>query len=293
MPLLRELQAWARSYVREHRLRIPAAEINSIIAGLTGLPKEYLLIHQDTAVPAGDAGKIKRALKKRGEQYPLQYLTGAVEFMGIDFRVRPGVLIPRPETEVLVETAVPYTTARKHTTVLDLCCGSGVVGLSIARMNQRTHITFCDISRRAVHLAQENARMLDLTARSVFFQGDLFSPLPGASRFDLIVANPPYVPHTRMPALQKEVLYEPATSLDGGKRGIEIIRRIVDQAGRFLNDAGVLIIEHDDTHRKYMESLCPSSEATTLRYVRTINDLSGRPRVSVFYRAGDTHGVIR
>ncbi len=284
MPLLRDLHTWIRSYVRSNHLRITLTEINSIIAGVTGIPREHLLIHNDSVVPAGAFRKITRAVKKRGEHYPLQYLTGSVEFMGIKFRIRPGVLIPRPETELLAEICLQYTAARKNTSILDLCCGSGVIGLSIARLDLHTRISLSDRSLRAVNLARENAAVLGLAARTSFYHGDLFSPLPVGAKFDLIVSNPPYIPNTRMPHLQKEVRCEPVKALDGGKNGTEVITRIVRQAGNYLNDDGILAIEHDDTHQRFMESLGMSAKQTSLYYVKTINDLSGRPRVSIFRR---------
>ncbi len=284
MSQLNALYAWIKSYASTQHTRIALTEINSIISGMTGIPREHLLTHEDIVLSNTDIERIKKAVKKRATHYPLQYIVGSVEFMGINFLIDPGVLIPRPETELLVETALTYMADREYRTVLDLCCGSGVIGLSIASMERNAFISFTDNSKRAVHLTIKNSESLGLTPRVRFYTGDLFSRVPASERFDLIVSNPPYVPHARMRHLQKEVLYEPVTAIDGGRKGMEVIKRIIQQAGKFLNQNGMLIIEHDDTQKRYLETLCTDTDQTALKYMKTINDLSGLPRISIFSR---------
>ena len=284
MPRLSSLYLWINNYISDKHLSIASVEIQSIIAGITGISKEHLLIHKDGIVTDSDSEKIRRAVKKRGTHYPVQYIIGSVEFMGIDFLVTPGVLIPRPETELLVETALKYTGDRKYKYILDLCCGSGVIGLSIARMDRHTLVSLSDNSASALRLAQENSSRIGLGSRVKFYRGDLFSALPVRSKFDLIVSNPPYVPHDRIRHLQKEVLYEPVKAIDGGRKGLEVINKIIQQAGSFLNEDGMLFIEHDDTHKKYLETICTGEDQPSLRYMKTIDDLSGLPRMSIFSR---------
>ena len=284
MPRLSSLYLWINNYISDKHLRIASTEIQSIISGITGISKEHLLIHKDSIVTDSDSEKIRRAVKKRGTHYPVQYIIGSAGFMGIDFRITPGVFIPRPETELLVERALEYIGDRQRTSVLDLCCGSGVIGLSIACMDKRTCVSLSDSSARAIRLAQENSKRLGLSSRVQLYRGDLFSPLPVLSKFDLIVSNPPYVPHDRMRHLQREVLYEPVKALDGGEKGLKVIKRIIQQAGTFLNEGGMLFLEHDDTHKKHLETLCSGEDQPSLRYMKTIGDLSGLPRLSIFTR---------
>lgn len=248
-------------------------------------------MYRDVPLSGREKLRLRRAMEKRAAHYPLQYITGSVEFMGIDFSITPGVFIPRPETELLVETALKAIGTGSRTAVLDLCCGSGVVGLSIARMSTGTEVALSDVSGKAVRLAIKNSERLGLRSRAEFYTGDLFSPLPMSKSFDLIVSNPPYVPCGRMRRLQAEVLEEPARAIDGGRGGLETIRRIISGAGRRLGRDGMLIMEHDDTHKEYLEALCDHDGRSGLRYIKTINDLSGLPRVSVFSaRAGQ--GVL-
>ncbi len=284
MPRLSSLHLWIKNYISNKHIQIPSAEIHYIISGITGISKEHLLIHKDSIVSNSDSEKIKRAVKKRGNHYPLQYIIGSEEFMGMDFLVTPGVLIPRPETELLVETALKYTAKRKYKHILDLCCGSGVIGLSIARMDRHTLVSLSDNSASALRLAQENSSRIGLGSQVKFYRGDLFSALPVRSKFDLIISNPPYVPHNRIRHLQKEVLYEPVKAIDGGRKGLEVIKKIIQQAGSFLNEDGTLIIEHDDTHKEYLETFCTGEDQPSLRYIKTINDFSGLPRMSIFSR---------
>ena len=284
MPRLSSLYLWINNYISNKHIRISSSEIHSIIAGITGISKEHLLIHKDSIVSNSDSEKIKRAVKKRGTHYPLQYITGSVEFMGIDFLVTLGVLIPRPETELLVETALKYTGDRKYRHILDLCCGSGVIGLSIACMDKHTLVSLSDSSAGALRLTHKNSDRLGLSARVKIYRGDLFSALPARSKFDLIVSNPPYVPHGRIRHLQKEVSFEPVKAIDGGRKGLEVINKIIQQAGSFLDEDGMLFIEHDDTHKEYLETFFDGEDQPSLRYIKTINDFSGLPRMSIFSR---------
>jgi len=281
MPTLKDIYDWAMPYIKNKESGVTFSEINTIISYVTGIPKEYLLINPDTRLSASNIRRIKKAIQKRSTHYPLQYIIGLIEFMGINFHITPGVLIPRQETELVVETALEYIKKFEYKTVLDLCCGSGVIGLSIAFFSQGIIVSFIDNSAKAINLTKKNSKLLGLTERSSFYKGDLFSPLSG-SRFDLIVSNPPYVPSNRIKHLPEEVLYEPIDAIDGGNRGLMILKKILYQAGNYLNKSGMLIIEHDDTHKEYLKKISTVEPNIGIKYVKTINDLSGLPRVSVF-----------
>ncbi len=271
-----------RRFVTAYNIDVPFREVRLLIAWITGLPVERLSLEPDLHLSDRQMLRLRRAIRKRAANYPLQYITGSVEFMGINFSITRGVFIPRPETELLVETALHAIEAYGYTTVLDLCCGSGAVGLGIARMSTGTHIALTDLSRAAIRLAKKNSMILRLGQRVRFFTGDLFSALPRPMTFDLIVSNPPYVPHERMKRLQAEVLEEPANALDGGRRGLDVIRKIIEEADGFLNRKGMLIMEHDDTHAGYFRDLYTGEKRPGLRYAKTINDLAGLPRISIF-----------
>ncbi len=280
--LLTELYKWIKRRSFNAGKTLSPREINIIISKTAGIPVERLLTHDNIRIEPPVFKKISHIVEKRLENYPLQYLLGTIEFMCIDFLISPGVLIPRPETELVVQTALKLTEQNNYIDLLDLCCGSGVIGLSIARMNKHVNVCLSDISPKAVALAKKNSKKLRLSRRTRFYTGDLFSALSPSRRFDLIVSNPPYVPHNRISRLQKEILYEPVYALDGGKKGMEIITRIIGQAHKFLRKNGILVMEHDDTQKKYLEKICTGSKPAGLEYVETANDLSGLPRFSIF-----------
>lgn len=282
--LLTDLYAWIRQRSSDTGTAVPVREINLIIAKTAGIPKELLLARSDLRLGPAAVRRIKQRVEMRLEHYPLQYLFGTVEFMGMDFLITPGVLIPRPESELVVQTALGLAELNRCRDVLDLCCGSGVIGLSMARMNDRIRVSLTDLSHKAVVLAKKNGKKLGLLSRADFYTGDLFSALPQSKKFDLIVSNPPYVPRSRMSRLQQEIRFEPRSAIDGGIKGMEIVSRITGQAAVFLKENGMLVMEHDDTQKKYFEAMAAGLVKTGLRYRKTINDLSGLPRVSIFQR---------
>ena len=196
-------------------------------------------------------------IQRRAAGEPMQYITGVQEFMGIPFKVTPQVLIPRQDTETMVEDAIeaiekgtlrgrPFIKAAAIKEVLDLCTGSGAIGVSIAKMCPKVKVVCSDISSEALKIAEENAQASG--CKSVRFQeGDLFSPFCGKLRkkkFDLIITNPPYIQTDVIPTLQREVKdHEPMSALDGGKDGLDFYRRIAAEAPFHLNKNGVLMME--------------------------------------------------
>lgn len=175
---------------------------------------------------------------------PLQYLLGRQSFLGRDFFVNESVLIPRPETELLAEKA---NQALKHLSghpaALDLCCGSGVLAVSMALDVPNAAVTAVDLSADALAVAMHNAEQLHADVH--FLQGDLFSPVQDM-RFDVIVSNPPYIPSEECRTLQAEVMQEPMLALDGGKDGLDFYRRIAHEAADHLLPSGVLLLEVGD-----------------------------------------------
>ena len=185
---------------------------------------------------------LARALSRRIAGEPLQYITGRADFMGFQFRVDPRVLIPRADTENLVEQALYLLKAAKnpHPAVLDLCTGSGVIGISIAKMFPGAKVTLSDISPDALDIARMNAEINGVNVH--FAQGDLFEAI-GDQKFDLIVSNPPYIPRADLAGLQREVQAEPKLALDGGESGLDFYRRIAREARFHLNPEGAVALE--------------------------------------------------
>lgn len=187
---------------------------------------------------------------------PLQYILGETAFMGLSIRVRPCALIPRLDSEALLEAAIFALREHPAPQLADLCTGSGAFALAFAHYLPRAEVVASDISSEALALAEENAAALGLSSRVQFAQGDLFAALPPASaQFDLISINPPYIPQAELASLPPQVRQEPRLALDGGADGLDFYRRIAAQAAPFLTARGLLLLEHGDDQQDAVAQL--------------------------------------
>lgn len=208
---------------------------------------------------------LEKILKDRDKVKPIQYILGHTEFMGMRLNVRKGVLIPRPETEILVETVInkvkdlQLKTSAKilsgpaslcgwknmQLKILDIGTGSGCIAITLVKSLQNTHLVALDISREALDLARENVRLNQADGKIIFLESDLFSHnfFQNDIKFDMIVSNPPYVPTKEIGIFDAKINSEPRVALDGGKDGLDFYRRINKEAGRFLKDGGLLFLE--------------------------------------------------
>lgn len=188
------------------------------------------------------AARIAKIVARRARREPLHYILGRIGFHGLDLVIGPGVLIPRPETELLVEEAVALVSTLPAPRILDLCTGSGAVALAIAKAVPHAHVVGADASPEAIALARENARALAIENLEIR-QGDLYAPVAG-ERFDLIVSNPPYIESAAVAGLQPEIaLYEPRAALDGGPDGLVFYRRIMAGVAEHLTKRGAIALE--------------------------------------------------
>jgi len=239
------------------------------------LSEEDFLAAPHAPLPAETEAFFLRLVEKRKGGAPLSYLTGSREFWSIPLRVSPSVLIPRPETEVLVEKVLELA-SRERETILDIGTGSGNIAIALAKELPRARILASDISLRALAVARRNA-LLHRVRRVEFVRSNLFSAFRGSGlRFDFIVSNPPYVSKRDWQTLPAEVRdFEPRRALLAGESGLEVIRRLVGRAGRFLRPGGYLIFEIGDGQRDDVLGLFgkPWTE------IETAWDLAGRPRV--------------
>lgn len=183
---------------------------------------------------------ISSVLKRRIKGEPIQYILGETEFMGLLFKVTPDVLIPRPETEILVETVLKYNPKK----ILELGTGSGCIAVSLAKFIPAAEIVVLDISQKALNVAEENAHLNNVSDKISFLKSDLFTnyDLP-ITNYDLIVSNPPYIPSSEISGLAPEIQFEPRVALDGGKDGFGFYRKIIKSAPLYLKKSGYLILE--------------------------------------------------
>ena len=207
-----------------------------------------LYLNSESLIDKDKSALVSTVLQRRISGEPIQYILGKSEFMGLEFKVAPGVLIPRPETEILVEAVLKFSRQPgffgRRLEIMDIGTGSGNIAVSLARLSQDLNITAIDISKEAIEIAKYNAMSNNLANRINFIQSDLFSSCePMAGGYDIIVSNPPYIPTQELKDLQPEIRYEPVIALDGGKEGLDYYRKLSGRAPYFLREGGLLITE--------------------------------------------------
>lgn len=248
---------------------------------------EYQKVLQDRL-----CDKYFELIDRRSKGEPVQYIMGCQEFMGLEFIVNENVLIPRQDTETLVEDALEIINTgslrgedmdvkRKEWNILDLCTGSGAIGVSLARIANKVNVTCSDISEGAIKVAKENAQKHGVTKSMKFEHGDLFKPFNKhfhKQKFDMIISNPPYIKSSVIPTLQKEVCeHEPLSALDGGESGLDFYERIVSGVGSHLKKGGVLLMEIGNDQGEAVSGLLSrNGEFTSIRVLR---DLAQRDRI--------------
>jgi len=275
---------WTSGFLAEKADEHPRRSAEWLLSAATGLSRVELYAYHDRPLTAEERASLRDAVRRRAVGEPLQYVTGEVAFRHIVVKVRPGVLIPRPETEVLVDSVLPAVdaalAARGDALVADLCTGSGCIALAIARERPDAHVSAGDVSPVAVEVTRENAERLGLSERVSAAEGDLFDAVPQAlrGRLDVVVANPPYIPSADVPSLPAEVAgFEPHLALDGGADGLDVFRRILSDAREWLRPGGLLGVELDER----MVRIAASDAEQWYQEVRVVSDLSGRDRIVV------------
>ena len=205
-------------------------------------PREYLLVHDDKQLTLRQEVNYFKAIKKLLDGVPLQHITHRQEFMKLMFYVDENVLIPRPDTEILVEEVIKIAKKINAKKILDLCTGSGAIAISLAKYIEGSQITATDISRKALSIAKLNAANNNVEDKITFVSSNLFQNIP-EEKYDIIVSNTPYIKRKVMEKLDKEVKKEPIIALDGGNDGLEFYKKIVDNAYEYLKYKGYLCLE--------------------------------------------------
>ena len=231
---------------------IPEARLTAeiLLAHVLGVERSFLFGHPEQLVEPEAAQRFQEILQRRCGGEPAQYLTGVQEFYGLPFQVAPGALIPRPETELLVEEALARATDGDR--IVDIGTGSGCIAISIKVNKPSARVGACDISREALDVARQNARAF--SSEVAFTQADLATSYLAAV-FDLVVCNPPYVPLADLPGLQRELRHEPAQALFGGQDGFDAYRRLAADAARILRPRGWLLLELGYNGRSAVEEI--------------------------------------
>ena len=283
---IQRLLAWTTEFFRERGIESPRLDAEVLLSALLGRDRMYLYVHFDEPLEPEELARFRGYVKERAAHVPLAYVLGRREFMGLDFRVTRDTLIPRPDTEILVQCAVDFLCARLEAgatacTIADIGTGTGAIALSTLHYTEGTRADAVDISPAAAAVARENAERLGLTERIDIHVGDLLAPLAGRL-YDMILSNPPYIPTADIATLMPEVRsYEPHLALDGGTDGLNIYRRLMADAPALLKEGGAIAVEVGIDEAAAVAALAMAHP----RIVRTeiLKDLAGIERVVVGY----------
>lgn len=267
----REVYRWGVLQLAEAGIEEASLDARLLLEEICKTDRNYLLVHGEEPVSEEDYNSYANDISLRKSHIPLQQIVGYQEFMGLKFKVTPDVLIPRQDTEILVEEVMRYL--HDGMNILDMCTGSGCILLSLLRYSNDCTGTGCDISEKALEVAKENAGCLGIAAS--FIQSDLFEMVN--DKYEFIVSNPPYIPTDVIPGLMAEVKnHEPLTALDGGEDGLYFYRRIIKEAKNYLHPGGMLFFEIGCRQAQEVSALM---EAAGYAEVTVCRDFAGLDRV--------------
>lgn len=274
---VRRILDWTIAFLKERGSETPRLDAEILLAQARACQRIQLYTQFDEPLTESQRRVMRDLVKRRGAHEPVAYLVGHREFFSLRFAVRPGLFIPRPDTETLVLQALEVIKSNPRAHVLELCTGSGCIAVAIARNAPQCRITTVELSELAYEVALSNIEAHQVADRVILLQGDLFEAVPEDARFDLIVSNPPYIPTHEITELQADVRdHEPHLALDGGPDGLDVIRRLVAESPRRLSPGGWLMFE-----------LSPEQGDAAVKLLRdggfeecgAVPDLSGQIRV--------------
>jgi release factor glutamine methyltransferase len=281
---VRRILEWTSGFFDRKEVDSPRLSAELLLAHVLNVPRIKLYTGYEQPLTADALAQFRELVRRAAEHEPVAYLTRRAHFFNLELEIEPGVLIPRPDTETVVENVlqmVRHTVGMETPRVLDLCTGSGCIALAIARRLPGAQMTAIDISPKAVDLARRNAEKLQLADRVRILQGDLYGPLTepiDLAPFDIIVSNPPYIPSGDIPNLDRNVRdYEPIEALDGGPDGLAIHRRIIASAPARLRPVGRLYLEVQFDQGPAVRELIDSTEG--LAEPDILKDHAGHERV--------------
>ena len=275
-----KLLQWTTDYFEKNEVSEPRASAEVLLAHVLAKDRLYLYLNYDRPMDSTELSAFRACIKRRLAGEPSQYITGIQEFWSLPIRVNPTVLIPRPETEVLVQAALEFIgPAQANITIMDLGTGSGAIAIALARELPTARIVATDVSMATLQLARENARLNQVDGQINFVQADMLAAISvGSQKFNLVVTNPPYVSHDDFSALPREIRdYEPRHALDGGVDGLTAIKHIIREAPTVLCQAGGLLLEMGAGQDESVSTLVRDSQDYQNHQI--IKDYSGIERV--------------
>ena len=278
---------WTEEYFQKAQLDSPRLDAEVLLAHVLNQPERiYLYVHFDQPLEQSELTAYKECIKRRVQHEPVAYITGHRDFMGLDFKVTKDTLIPRPDTEILVEAVLQrLPAAGENSTLADIGTGTGAICLSLLNYLPKLRAMAVDISSGALAVAQENSVSLGLSQRVEFLQGDLLAPLKAKGELlNAIVSNPPYIPKADIATLAADVkAYEPMGALDGGEDGLDFYRRLLAESGDLLKDGGFLAMEVGIHQAHQLEAL--AKDMSQWGKCEILLDLAGIERVVILWKA--------
>jgi release factor glutamine methyltransferase len=266
----------ALKQARSRYPEIPALEIRLLLQHLLKVDRAWLISHENNVLEASIHAEFQALLKRRSSGEPLAYIVGYREFYGLKLKVTPDTLIPRADTETLVEAALEKTGKQKCCRILDLGTGSGAIALAVARHRPQAHVLAVDVSEKALNVAYENAQMQNIN-NITFLQSDWFDALKG-ELFDVMVSNPPYIEENDPHLHQADLRFEPITALVSGKDGLKDLQVIIDSAKDHLKPYGWLMLEHGYNQARAVANLMREAGFAEVAHKY---DLAGIERVTL------------
>ncbi len=275
-----DLIQWTTQFFEKRHIENPRLNAERLLSRAIGLDRVQLYLQFEKILTHNELDVFRAFVKRRISKEPLQYILGETEFMSLKFKVSPSVLIPRPDTEALVEAVLQETASEEPLHILDIGTGSGNIAVSLAHYLSVAQITAVDVSEEALELARENAALNAVDARIHFIQEDVFSPdfpLRVGTDFDIVVSNPPYISEDEFFTLPDEVrLFEPHRALRDGSDGLTFHRRIAELGGELLRDGGKIYLEVGMEQAARVRQIL---QEIGFEAVSTVQDLTGIDRV--------------
>lgn len=274
---IKELIGYGKNTLNKNEVQ-DSSIISRILAEyILNFNRQEIIANLDKEVKEEQRVRYYLALIEIIQGMPIQYITNKQEFMKLDFYVDENVLIPQPDTEILVEKAIEEAKKIENVEILDMCTGSGCIGISIAKNIENAKVTLVDIGENVIEIAKKNALRNKVESQLTFIQSNMFEKVE--KKFDIIVSNPPYIKTDVIPKLDKQVQNEPHIALDGGKDGLKFYKIIIEEAKKYLKENGKLILEIGYDQKEEVENLIKQSGQ--YKKIEVIKDLSQNDRVII------------
>lgn len=272
----------AYEILKENNMDTYMLDAQVLLAHVLKKDRLFLTLNREEELENSTKDLFFNYIEERREMKPIKYITKECEFMGLDFYVEEGVLIPRPDTEILVEEVLKRINSRGYTQVCDVCCGSGAIGLSLAHHGDINSVELVDISDIALKVSGINAEKLELQKMVTITEGDLLNDFVDSEmKFDCIVSNPPYIESSVIDELMRDVKdYEPHLALDGGEDGLVFYRKITSQSKQILRDGGMLAFEIGYNQKESVSEILIQNK---FKNIETFKDLGDNDRVVIGY----------